>query len=156
MIDRTLSHHTANRSLQALSLLPVRGNQCRIRHIALLLSSKVTQSTLTAVPSIKAAIASCRRLFPSYGRAAFSRFASAPIAFRIADSTFSIVYSSHPASHINVLSSSAVSSTSPKISLRSVILRASLHKIFIYIPSSPLRLNYHTITPFFLSTTTGA
>ena len=64
--------------------------------------------------------------FPSYGRAASSRFASAAIAFRIADSTFSIVYSSHPASHINVLSSSTVSSTSPKISLRSAILRASL------------------------------
>ena len=72
---------------------------------------------MTAVPSIKSCLCALPGAFPSYGRSGCSRrFASAAIAFRIAESTFSTVHSSHPHSHTSVRISAAVSSTSPKIS----------------------------------------
>lgn len=57
-----------------------------------------------------------RRPFPSYGRSGCScRPASAAIAFRIADTTFTTVLSSQPASHTNVRISLFVRSTPPRI-----------------------------------------
>ena len=70
--------------------------------------------------------AECRP-FPSYGQSGCScRPASAAIAFRIADTTFTTVLSSHPASHTNVRISLFVRSTPPNISLSIAICLVSI------------------------------
>ena len=128
MIDRAFPCHKADSSLQSISFLPGPGNQRRIRRIGFVtFVESNAKALLTAVPSIKSCLCALPGAFPSYGRSGCSRrFASAAIAFRIAESTFSTVHSLPPAQPYQRPHFCRSQFHISKISLSAAILRASL------------------------------